>query len=43
MAELFWGVKVDDKAAGNNFLKSLDILEMLEIGETGKRWILGYF
>ena len=30
MAEIFCGVKVDAKAAGNNFLRSLDTLEMLE-------------
>ena len=29
-AEIFCGVKVDAKAAGNNFLMSLDTLEMLE-------------
>ena len=30
MAEIFCGVKVDAKASGNNFLRSLDSLEMLE-------------
>ena len=30
MAEIFCGVKVDAKAAGNNFLMSVDTLEMLE-------------
>ena len=30
MAEIFCGVKVDAKASGNNFLRSLDTLEMLE-------------
>ena len=34
----FVGVRVDAKAAGNNFLGSLDILELLENG-----WILGHF
>ena len=33
MAEIFCGVKVDAKAAGNNFLRSLDTLEMLENSE----------
>ena len=32
MAEIFFGVKGDAKAAGNNFLRSLDTLEMLENG-----------
>ena len=32
MDEFFCGVRVDAKAAGNNFLGSLDILEMLEKG-----------
>ena len=32
MAEIFCGVKVDASAAGNNFLRSLDTLEMLENG-----------
>ena len=30
MAEIFCGVKMDAKASGNNFLRSLDSLEMLE-------------
>ena len=32
MAEIFCGVKGDAKAAGNNFLRILDTLEMLENG-----------
>ena len=32
MAEIFCGVKGDAKAAGNNFLRSFDTLEMLENG-----------
>ena len=32
MDETFCGVRVDAKAAGNNFWKSLDNLEMLENG-----------
>ena len=32
MDETFCGVRVDAKAAGNNFLRSLDTLEMLENG-----------
>ena len=32
MDDIFCGVRVDAKAAGNNFLGSLDILEMLEKG-----------
>ena len=32
MDETFCGVRVDAKAAGNNFLGSLEILEMLEKG-----------
>ena len=32
MVEIFCGVKVDAKAAGNNFLGRVDILEMLEKG-----------
>ena len=32
MDETFCGVRVDAKAAGNNFFGSLDILEMLEKG-----------
>ena len=32
MAEIFCGVKVDAKAAGNNLLGSLDTLEVLENG-----------
>ena len=32
MDEPFCGVRVDANAAGNNFLGSLDILEMLEKG-----------
>ena len=32
MDETFCGVRVDANAAGNNFLGSLDILEMLEKG-----------
>ena len=32
LVQFFCGVKVDAKAAGNNFLRSLDTLEMLENG-----------
>ena len=32
MDETFCGVRVDAKAAKNNFLRSLDTLEMLENG-----------
>ena len=32
MAEIFCGVKVNAKAAGNIFLRSLDTLEILENG-----------
>ena len=32
LSEIFCGVKGDVKAAGNNFLRSLDTLEMLENG-----------
>ena len=32
LVEIFCGVKVDAKAAGNNFLRSLDTLKMLENG-----------